>query len=152
MTSGEIVSKKPGRSPGSIGFSKKKQLSTDAKIIRILLKEQPLTGKEICEKEKINPQTFSRHIKFLLETNLIKSLDNKYALWNFDPIETQIESAFSILFQKCMFVSSDLIACEVGKPWSEIESLTLKIAKKLGSKITKENYKYKFYRPGSFKT
>ena len=48
---GDIMEKTPGR-PIESSFNRKTQLSSDAKIIAALIKLQPQTKEEICEKQK----------------------------------------------------------------------------------------------------
>jgi hypothetical protein len=147
------MSKRPGRKPAArAGPTSKSQLSSDTKIIIALMKKQPLTKKEICLETKISEQTLYRKISILNDNHITKCVDQKYALWNFDPLETQIENAFSNLFKHegCWFVTQNHIASELGMPWSQIEALTLEVAKRLGSKIVPKDGKYTFYKPGTF--
>ena len=129
------MSKTPGRKPESSPF-RKGQLSSDAKIITTLLKKQPQTKEEICEKTKISDRTFYRIISFLQEQQIIKCADRMYALWDFDTLETRIEDALSKLLRENPIVHPDSVVDEIGKPWPEIEALTYKIAKKLELAIT----------------
>jgi DNA invertase Pin-like site-specific DNA recombinase len=61
--------KTPGRKPQSRvpSSSRKNQLSSDAKIIIPLIKEQPQTKEEICKETKISDRTFYRIISLLEE-------------------------------------------------------------------------------------
>ena len=152
---GETVKKTPRRKPKhQYSPTSKSQLSSDARIIVALIKNQPLTKKEICDQTKISIQTFYRNISILNKKQIIKCVDQKYALRNFEPLETKIESAFSKLMNAdgAWYVLSDDLVSELGLPWHKIESLTLKIAKKLGSEMSIENGKYHFLKPGIFKT
>jgi hypothetical protein len=60
-------------------------------------------------------------------------------------LEDRIETAFSKLLLGNPIVHSDWIVNEIGKPWHEIEAVTLKIAKKFGLTIIMENGKPVFY-------
>jgi DNA-binding transcriptional regulator LsrR (DeoR family) len=126
--------KSPGRKPQSLNPSPsgKNQLSSDAKIIIALIKKQPQTKQEICKETKISDRTFYRIISLLNEQKIVKIEDHTYALWYFNPLEKQIEDAFSKLLKQNPIVHYSHIVNEVGRPWSEIEASTLKIAKKIG--------------------
>ena len=130
--------KTPGRKPEDSPF-KKRQLSSDAKIIITLIKKQPQTKEEICEKTKISDRTFYRIISILEEQQIIKRVDRMYALWNFDFLEKTIEDALSKLLRKNPVVYPIFVVNEVGKLWPEIEAVTYKIANKLGLTITTMN-------------
>ena len=151
---GEITSKTPGRIPNlKESVSRKDQLSSDAKIIIALLKRQPLTKKEICIETKLSQQTFYRNVSLLKRKQIIQDLDQKYALWNFEPLETKIEAVFSKLMEETNYaIGADQIVNKMGMPWHEIEHLTLKIAKKLGSTIKIKDGQYIFYKPNSSNT
>ncbi len=126
--------KTPGRKPQLRNPSsyRKKQLSSDAKIIITLIKKQPQTKEEICKETKINPRTLYRIISLLKEQKIVKFEDNTYALWYFNPLEKQIEDAFSKLLIGNPIVHFSHLVNELGRPWNEIEAVTLKVAKKLG--------------------
>jgi hypothetical protein len=125
--------KTPGRKNQSIvpSSSRKNQLSSDAKIIITLIKNQPQTKEEICKETKINIRTFYRIISLLEEQKIVKYEDNTYALWYFNPLEKQIEDAFSKLLLRNEIVHHSHIVDKLGRPWNEIEAVTLKVAKKL---------------------
>jgi hypothetical protein len=153
LTVGDTMIKTPGRKPEPEDSpSRKSQLSSDAKIIIALIKNQPLTKEKICVETKISDRTFYRIISLLERMKIIRRIDHKYALWDFSPLETKIETAFSKLFKQTFCVTSDEIVNEIGMPWNEIESLTLKIAKKLDSHMETENGKITFYKPNLFHT
>lgn len=129
------MSKRPGRNSESSPF-RKRQLSSDAKIIITLLKKQPQTKKEICENTKISDPTFYRIISLLQEQQIIKCIDHLYSLWNFDFLEKRVEDALSKLLRENPVVYSGDVVNEVGKPWPQIEGVTYEIVKKLGLTIT----------------
>ena len=133
--------KTPGRKPQSLNpsSSRKRQLSSDAKIIATLSKKQPQTKEEICEKTKISDRTFYRIISLLEEQQIIKRVDRMYALWNFDFLEKTIEDALSKLLRENPVVYPIFVVNEVGKPWPEIQDATYKVVKKLGLTITPMN-------------
>ena len=128
------MNKTPGRKPQSrtLRSSRKNQLSSDTKIIVSLIKKQPQTKEEICKETKISDRTFYRIISLLEEQKIVKCEDHTYALWYFNPLEKQIEDAFSKLLIGDQILHFSHIVNEIGKPWHEIEAATYKIAKKLG--------------------
>jgi hypothetical protein len=139
------MSKTPGRKPQYSSF-RKRQLSSEAKIIIELIKNQPLTKDELCQNTKLNIRTFYRINSFLLEQKIIKPIDGMYALWNFDPLEKQIENALIKLQKKTAFIGTSMISNEMGIPWPEIETVTCKVAKKLGlTKGTTDGIHTSFY-------
>ena len=136
--------KTPGRKPEDSPF-KKRQLSSDAKIIITLIKKQPQTKEEICKETKISDRTFYRIISLLEEQQIVKCTDHTYALWYFDPLEERIEAAFSKLLLGNPILHSDHIVSAIMKPWPEIEAVTYKVAEKLGLTIIIEKGKPVFY-------
>ena len=150
------MSKTPGRKPtAKTSPTSKSQLSADGKILKTLIEKQPLTKQEICQKTKISEPTFYRRIRVLMEFKIVKSVEQEYALFNFEPLETLIENAFMKLFTQppdSYFCTHNNIASEIGMPWQQIETQTLKVAKRLNSYIVpKDDHTYKFYKPGVFK-
>ena len=125
----------PGRKPEHSSFRKNK-LSSDAIIIIALIKKQPQTKEEICQKALVGIKTFYRIASFLEEKDIIKRIDGLYALWNFDFLEKTIEDALSKLLRENLVVYPIFVVNEIGKPWPEIEAVTYKIANKLGLTIT----------------
>jgi len=130
------MEKTPGRPTESSPF-RKTQLSSDAKIIAALIKLQPQTKEELCEKTKISERTFYRIMAVLEKQQVIKCQDRLYSLWDFDFLEKKIEDAFFKFLNENKIIYPDYIVDEVGKPWSEIQAQTYKIAKKLELTITK---------------
>lgn len=129
-----------GRRPSHAYY--KRRLGADAKIIIELLKKQPQTIKEICENAKINEKTFYSIKPLLEEAGVIKRVDGGYALFFYEPLERKIEEALIKLTKPSKspfsgYATSDEIVDEVGRLWHEIESLTYKVAKKLGLSIIK---------------
>ena len=132
------MSKRPGRKPQSSLF-RKRQLSSEAKIIIELIKNQPLTQDELRKNTKLNIRTFYRINAFLLEQNIIKYIDGMCSLWNFDTLEKKIEDAISKLLREGLLVYPINVVNEVGKPWHEIEAVTYKVVEKRGLTITTMN-------------
>jgi len=128
------MSKTPGRKPQHSPF-KKRQLSSDAKILVTLIKNQPQTKEELFKETKISDSTFHRNISFLKELKIIKCVDGMYALFNFDFIEKTIEAAMTRLLGENGYVNNEWLINEVGKSWPEIKAQTYKVAKKLGFDI-----------------
>jgi hypothetical protein len=65
------MSAKRGRKP-EVSASRKRQLSSDAKIILAFLKKQPQELREICESTKISDRTFYRVSSFFRKKVLSK--------------------------------------------------------------------------------
>jgi hypothetical protein len=124
------MNKAPGRKTQVSPF-RKRHLSSDTKIIAALLKKQPKTKESICKETKISDSSFYRNISLLEKTQLIKRIDQSFALWDFDVLETRIEAAVSKLISENPILHYSHIVNEIGKPWREIEDATFKIAKKL---------------------
>jgi hypothetical protein len=127
----------PGRKP-EYSSNRKNKLSSDARIIIALIKKQPQTKEDICQKELVHIKTFYRIASFLEKKDIIKRVDGMYALWYFNPLEKRIEDAL-ITFTSdgvSQFVTLGGLASEIGKPWPEIASLTYEVAKRLGFTIS----------------
>jgi hypothetical protein len=129
-----MMSKRPGRKPQSSAY-KKRQLSSDAKIIKALMKDQPQKRDQLCQSASISDRTFYRIVSLLEEQQVIKCTDGMYSLWDFELLEKRVEDALSKLISRCGSVSPVLVVNEIGKPWPEIEAITYKMAKKLGLTI-----------------
>lgn len=140
--------KTPGRKPQlrNPSSSRKNKVSSDAKIIISLIKNQPQTKEEICKETKTRDRTFYRIISLLREQKIVKYEDHTYALWYFNPLEKQIEDAFSKLLVGDESLHSSHIANEIGKPWHEIEVATYKIARKLGLTRLEDNGQITFVK------
>jgi len=127
--------------------NKKRQLSSDAKIIVALLKKHPQTKQELCEKTKISESTFYRNISLLEKQQIIKCANKTYALSNFDSLEKTVQTTLTkLIAQDNWYIYPHYVADEVGKPWAEIEIVTYKIAKQLGLTITKSDNKIVFLK------
>ena len=125
------MSKTPGRKPQN-SLYRKRLLSSDAKIIAILMEKQPLTKKELCEETKISESAFYRNFRLLEEQHIIKNVDGLYSLWNFDTLEKIVKDALSKIIREKKIVYPHFVVNEIGKPWPEIEAVTYKMANKLG--------------------
>lgn len=144
------MSNTPGRPPTNT--KEKKQLSSEARIIIALMKKQPLTKKEILDETKMGESTFYRYISLFEDHGIVKYVEQKYILWNFDPVETQIENAFNKLLSQpgIWYTTQNHIVNEIGVPWQKIETQTIKIANKLGLQIVPRPGNYRFYKPEIF--
>jgi len=129
------MSKRPGRKPQQSAF-RKRQLSSDAKIIVALLKNQPQDKAQLLQSTGVSESAFYRDASFLLGTGIIKITDGTYSLWFFDPLEKIIEDTLIKFTSEKQFVNAIVISNEIGKPWPEIASLTYQVAKKLGLTIS----------------
>jgi hypothetical protein len=139
------MSKRPGRKKQS-GVYRKKQLSADARIIYALHKNKLQSKEELIKNSHVTLQTFYRITSFLTELQIIKRVDGMYAFKDFDPLEKIIEDILIRDTRGAHHATSGGIVAEVGKPWSEIQSLTYEIAKKLKLAIFEEPNGVIFYR------
>jgi hypothetical protein len=139
------MSKRPGRKPQS-GAYRKKQLSADARIIYALHKRQPQSKEELIKNSQVTLKTFYRITSFLAEQQIIKRVDGMYAFKDFDPLEKMIEDVLIKDTRGAHHATSGGIVDEVGRPWSEIQSPTYKIAKRLNLTIFEEPTQVIFYR------
>ena len=64
--------------------SDQKELGSEAKIIAVLRKNQPLEPINICKAAKIDLSTFYRHYRVLEHHTLVKKIGDKYALWYYN--------------------------------------------------------------------
>jgi predicted transcriptional regulator len=130
------MSARPGRPPEKDKphvkrAFKREQLSSDAKIIVALLKKQPLTNADLIKETMMKQRTFHRSINLLKEKDVIQCSDGMYALKGFDFLEKRIEDAFVKLLSQGPIVHYNHLVNELGKPWTDIQSASFKIAKKL---------------------
>jgi hypothetical protein len=132
-----MIKKTPGRKTQSSAF-RKRQLSSDAKIISALLKKQPQTKQEIIENTNISDRTLYRNLPLLEKNQIIKRVDQRFALWGFDVLEESIEAAFTKMLMKKSTIPYSFMVNQIGKPWRDIEAASFKIAKKLGLIISFE--------------
>ena len=68
--------------------SDQKELSADTKIIGALKGKAPQDVADICEKANINKSTFYRYRHLLLGNGLMKEIDGKYVLWDYEESPT----------------------------------------------------------------
>src|SRR4030042_521649 len=67
-------------------LSDQKKLGSEAKIIAALKNKQPLEPENICKAAGIDLSTFYRHFRVLERSKLVKRIDNKYALWDYEEV------------------------------------------------------------------
>jgi hypothetical protein len=127
------MSKRPGRKKEL--YKKKDELSSDAKILKALTKKQPQNREELIKNASIfSVPTFYRSTSRLIENEMIKRVDDMYALTEYNPLKWEIEKAF---IKNMRGKSGDRpvyqqdLVDETGQPWPKIESLAYEIAKKL---------------------
>lgn len=122
--------------------SRKKDLSSDAKILVVLMKEQPLTNAEIQIKAKISHATFYNTMPQLETWNIVKRVDYKYmiAISGFTDTLFELDAFLQSCIEKHGNFSSQVISLEdlansVGKPPKDIEKDAYYLAKKYGFEI-----------------
>jgi hypothetical protein len=69
-------------------ISDQKELSGDAKIIAFLKGKKPQDVTEICKKAAVNKSTFYRYRHLLLDKGLMKEVDGKYVLGDYEESST----------------------------------------------------------------
>ncbi|MGD0802813.1 MAG: hypothetical protein ABSA11_01920 [Candidatus Bathyarchaeia archaeon] len=111
-------------------ISQKHGLSSDAAIIVALIKEQPLEKNQLIKEASISPSTFSRDEPTLLDENVIKIIDGKYALWNYESKTTLLEKIFKDLKDsRTNAVNLGFLANLAGMPPEEIIVDAYRLAK-----------------------
>ena len=108
----------------------KKRLSADAKIIIALLRNQPQKRDDLCKNAGINVSTFYKVLPLLESEGIIKETEGGYALWFYDTLESKVREALDKLLREGRCIAVEALANEVGKPWSEIESITYAVVSK----------------------
>jgi len=71
-------------------------LSSDARIVLALMKNQPLEIKELAKVARVHPATVSRNIRLLINEKVLKKTPKGYALWNY----TEVERSLRLTLQK----------------------------------------------------
>jgi hypothetical protein len=130
---------KPGRKRTGYSASGKKRLSSDARIIVALLKKQPQSKDELCKGAMVSKSAFYRIRPLLTGSGVIKEVEGEYALWTFSELEKSVEDALFRLIRKGYRITLEDLTNEVGKPWSEIETVTYSILKKYKLQIRTVN-------------
>ena len=82
-----MLLKKAGRKAVDRSLYRKKQLSSDARIIWYLLKKQPQNKNELCKAAHIPKSTFYSVLPILENLGILKQTDKGYALWFYDEAE-----------------------------------------------------------------
>lgn len=121
---------KPGRKRIGYPAFGKGRLSSDARIIVALLKKQPQSRDELCKAAAVSKSAFYRVRRLLADSGVIKEVEGGYALWTFSELEKSVEDALFRLIRKGYLITLEDLINEVGKPWSEIETVTYSILKK----------------------
>jgi len=136
-----VVSKlgKPGRKRAGYSASGKRRLSSDARIIVALLKKQPQNKDELFKAAAVSKSAFYRLRTLLADSGIIKEVEGGYALWTFSELEKTVEDALFRLIRKGYRITIEDLTNDVGKPWSEIETLTYAVLKKYGLQIKTVN-------------
>ena len=73
--------------------SYKRRLSSDARLIIALLKEQPQKVDELCKSAGIHPTTFYRLRPLLRDKGIIREMEGGYALWTYEDMEKAVIEA-----------------------------------------------------------
>jgi len=82
-----LLLKKAGRKAVDRSLYRKKQLSSDARIIWYLLKKQPQNKNELCKVAHMPESTFYSVLPILENLGILKQTDKGYALWFYDEAE-----------------------------------------------------------------
>ena len=130
---------KPGRKREKYSVSGKRRLSSDARIIVALLKKQPQGKDELCKAAAVSRSAFYRLRPLLVDSGVIKEVEGGYALWTFSELEKIVEDALFRLIRKGYRIIVEDLTNEVGKPWSEIETVTYAVLKKYKLQIKTVN-------------
>jgi len=130
---------KPGRKRAGYSAGGKRRLSSDARIIVALLKKQPLDKDELCKGAAVSKSAFYRLRPLLVDSGIIKEVEGGYALWTFSELEKIVEDALFRLIRKGYRIIVEDLTNEVGKPWSEIETVTYAVLKKYKLQIKTVN-------------
>jgi len=138
-----VVSKmgKPGRKRTAYSASKKRRLSSDARIIVALLKKQPQNKDMLWKSAAVSKSVFYRVRPVLEDLGILKETESGYTLWTFSELEETVEDALFRLIKEGYQIKIEDLANEAGKPWSEIETATYAILKKNGLQIRTVNGK-----------
>lgn len=134
---------KPGRPKKEKDSRPKKELLSDAKFLVALLKGQPLSKNELLNHPtyKLRKSTFDRSKERLIDNKVIKEVDGKFSLWNYEPLEAKLEECFRGWEREGLFVrtvSIDDLSNRVGESPDEVKRFAYKLARKYGTKIGKE--------------
>jgi len=132
-------------------LSQNKKLGSGAAIMAALMKGQPLSKRELIQKAAIDDSTFSRMEPRLLKEELIKIMDDKYYLFNFEGDEVLEE-----IFKKFVRDGKKLVVIEevadlAGRSPESIKDLAYKIAKKYDIHFYYPNYVNPLYKKNYFK-
>jgi hypothetical protein len=73
------------------------RLSTDAKIIKILMERQPITMKELERASGVTRETFNDRTDRLNKARVIKELLSGWALSNYEPTSAKVKEALKKL-------------------------------------------------------
>jgi len=130
---------KPGRKRTIYLAFGKRRLSSDARIIIALLKKHPQNKDEICKSAEVSKSAFYRLRPVLEDFGIIKEVEGGYALWTFSELEKTVEDALFRLIGEGYRITLEDLTNEVGKPWSEIETVTYAILKKYKLQIKTVN-------------
>jgi hypothetical protein len=121
-------------------LSQNKTLGSGAAIMAALMKGQPLSKRELIQKAAIDDSTFSRMEPLLLREDLIKVIDDKYYLFNyeFDEVLDDIFKKFVNDGRKLVLIEE--VADLAGRSPESIIDNAYKKAKKYDVHIYYSNY------------
>jgi len=155
---------RPGRKSKPYSASDRLGLSSDAKVLRALLRQQPQNLQTLCKNAGISRRTWYRVKPILVQRGIIKKVGDRYALFGFLELEEIIEKALGQIRSledeirantECVklaggvevirtkaqssalkrVMTSQELASEVGMPWDDIKKTAYDVAKKLGLQV-----------------
>ena len=118
---------------------KKEEICCDVAILIALMKEQPLTKKELIEKSGFSKSQFYRRIPLLTDRAIVKEIDGKYVInvGGYKNAYVELDNILRKLTRKYVIrtVSLNDLANLVGKSPKEIEDAAYRLAEKYHIKI-----------------
>jgi len=155
---------RPGRKNKPYSTSDRLELSSDAKVLWALLRQQPQNLQTLCKNAGISRRTWYRVRPILEQRGVIKKVGDRYALLGFLELEEIIEKALGQIRSledeirestECVKLDSDVeiirtkaqsstlkramtsqeLASEVGMPWDDIKKTAYDVAKKRGLQV-----------------
>lgn len=129
---GKVGRTRVGRSP-----YRKRRLSSDARLIVALLKNQPQNRVSLCKSAGLSKSMFYYILPLLKESRIIRETKRGYVLWNYSGLDDIVENAFLKLMveTKGYHLTIDDIANRIGVPPDKIEASVYRLVKKYGMKI-----------------
>jgi hypothetical protein len=114
----------------------KARLGSDAAVLAVLLRNQPIEKRELITKAGISDSGFSRVEPLLLVEKLIKIIDGKYVLFNYENLDVDMEEIFKkFKNENKTEVRLEVLANMTGKPPEKIRDKAYSLAKKYNMHI-----------------